>query len=83
MNITSIPKITREWKEKALNEMKTMKSWKLDIIKNSSHATSSLIQPGKLNGFKFFNPKVSRAPLSCRDNCFRVIRDLIDYISLP
>ena len=36
-----------------------------------------------INGFKFFNPKVSRAPLSCGDHCFRVIRDLSDYISLP
>ena len=50
MNITRFirKKKASIWKEKALNEMKMMKSWKLDIIKNSSHATSSLIQTGKL-----------------------------------
>ena len=37
----------------------------------------------EVNGFKFFNPKVSRAPLSCGDNCFRLIRDLSDFISFP
>ena len=35
-----------------------------------------------INGFKFFNPEVSRAPLSCGDNGFCVIRDLSDYIFL-
>ena len=33
-----------------------------------------------LNRFKFFNPKVSRAPSLGVDNCFRVIRDLSDCI---
>ena len=48
------------------------------IVKKKTSVKAEFIK-----GFKFFNPKVSRAPIPFGDHCFRVIRDLSDFISFP
>ena len=56
---------------------------KKDNYITASSRNFEKVEVQDINGFKFFNPKVSRAPLPCGDNCFRVIRDLSDFISFP